>query len=572
MATKNREIAQIFKSIGEILELKGDSSFRVNSYYKASRVIGDLSQDIEKVAAEGKLRDISGIGEATAKKIEEYLETGRIGRYEELKKDIPADLIRMMEIPGLGPKTVNLLWQKLGVTTMTDLRRVMRSGQAAELPGMGEKKVQNILKGIELYSVARERMPLGVALPIAQEIAGNLRKLKGVKAAEPAGSLRRKCETIGDIDILTSGTDGAGIIKAFTELSQVKRVLAAGDTKGSVILEGDFQIDVRVVPEKSFGAALQYFTGSKAHNIRLRGLAKTKGLKVSEYGVFKGKKSIAGKDEEEVYEALGLPWMPPELREDRGEIAAAQQGRLPDLIELEDIKGDLQVHSTYSDGSNSIEEMALAAKKRGYKYICITDHSRSLKVASGLEIEELEERAEEIARLNKKLKGIRILNGAEVDILGDGRLDYPDEVLEKLDIVLGAIHSALGQEEKKMTARLLSAIENPNVDIIAHPTGRVFGQRGPSNIDLERIMKAAAETKTVLEIDAYYDRLDLNDINARMARDMGVKLEISTDAHHIDQLWMMELGVAVARRGWLTSADVINTLPADKLLKWIRSK
>jgi DNA polymerase (family 10) len=293
---------------------------------------------------------------------------------------------------------------------------------------------------------------------------------------------------------------------------------------------------------------------------------------VSEYGVFKGKRAIAGKDEEEVYAALGLPWMPPELREDRGEIAAAQENRLPDLIELKDIKGDLQTHSTYSDGSNSIEEMALAAKKRGYEYICITDHSRSLKVASGLEIDELEERTEEIARLNKKLKGIRILNGAEVDILGDGRLDYPDEVLEKLDIVLGAIHSALGQEEKKMTARLLSAIENPNVDIIAHPTGRVFGQRGPSNIDLERIMKAAAETKTVLEIDAYYDRLDLNDTNARMARDMGVKLEISTDAHHTDQLWMMELGVAVARRGWLTSSDVINTLPADKLLKWIRSK
>ena len=565
---KNREIADLLEEMADILEFKGENPFKISAYRKASRIIGDLTQDIEEIAEQGKLKEIPGIGEGMAQKIVEYLKTGKISKFEEARKGVSDELIAIMDIPGMGPKTLSMLHREKGISNLSQLEKALEDGSLMGLFGIGEKKIENIKRGIQLLKQSKGRMNLGIAFPLAKRIVEALREKTGSKSIEWAGSLRRMKENIGDIDILATGPDMEKIVHVFTHLPEVKEVLASGQTKASVIVEGGTQIDLRVVEEDSYGAALQYFTGSKAHNIHLRGIAKAKGIKINEYGVFKGKKKVGGKDEKDIYRALGMDWMEPELREDRGEIEAAQKGRLPKLVQESDIKGDLHVHSKWSDGTSSIEEVARAAQGRGYQYIAITDHSKSLRIAHGLDETRLMKQMEEIDRVNEKLKGFQILKGTEVDILAEGRLDFPEKVLEKFDIVVASIHSGFKQDRAKMTKRIIQAFENPYLHIFAHPTGRLLGARDPYEVEMDELIEAAKKFGKVLEINAYFERLDLDDIHCRKAKEMGIQVAISTDSHHPDQMWMMSLGVAVAKRGWLEKKDVLNTLSLKEILKW----
>lgn len=568
---KNQEIAEIFERLADILEFKGDNMFRINSYRKAARAIKDLTEDVEVLAKEDRLQKIPGIGSGMAEKINQYLTKGKIAKYEEVIKDVPEGLIKMLEIPSMGPKTVALIYEKLGIKNISELEKAIKSEKLRGLPSMGKKKEENMLRGIRLLKEAGKRILLGIALPIVEELVDKL-KTKGLTMVSPAGSLRRMKESVGDIDILVGAKNGGEIIKDFVSQPEVREILASGDTKGSVIVSGGIQVDIRVVNPKSFGAALQYFTGSKAHNIHLREIAKHKGLKINEYGVFKGAKKAGGAKEEDIYKVLGLPWIPPVLREDRGEIDAAGSDKLPELVTINDIKGDLHIHSEWSDGAARIEDIARAAKAIGYKYILISDHSQSTRIAGGLTPKELEEQISEIKKVNKKIKGITVLSGSECDIKNDGSMDFPDKLLAKLDIVIGAIHSGFKQDEKLLTKRITTAMKNPHVDIIAHPTGRLIAAREPYQLDLDAVLKVAGDTGTALEINAYYNRLDLNDIFSRKAKEMGIKLVIGTDSHHIDQLWMMRLGVAVARRAWLGKNDLLNTMSLDKLKCWLKEK
>jgi len=569
---KNRELADLFEKMADILEFKGENPFKISAYRKASRVIGDLTQDIEEIAEQGELKNIPGIGEGMAQKVVEYLKTGKISRFEEVKKGVPDELIAIMDIPGMGPKTLALIHKERGINNLSQLEKAVEDSSLTDLPGMGEKKIENIKRGIQLLKQSKGRMNLGVAFPVAKRIVETLRQKTGSKKIEWAGSLRRMKENIGDIDILATGLDKEKIIQAFIHLPEVKEVLASGETKASVIVERGTQIDLRVVEEDSYGAALQYFTGSKGHNIHLRGIAKAKGIKINEYGVFKGKKKIGGKEEKDVYRSLGMDWIEPELREDRGEIEAAQKGRLPKLVEETEIKGDLHVHSKWSDGTSSIEEIARAALKKSYQYVAICDHSKSLKIAHGLDESRLMEQIDEIDRINEKMKGFQILKGTEVDILSDGKLDLPEVILEKLDIVIGAIHSGFKQDKVKMTKRIIRALENPYIHILAHPSGRLLGARDPYEVEIEEVMEAAKKYGKALEINAYFERLDLDDIHCRKAKEMGIRVAIGTDSHHLDQMWMMSLGVAVAKRGWLETKDILNTFSLKEILKWCHSR
>ncbi|MEB2308252.1 MAG: DNA polymerase/3'-5' exonuclease PolX [Candidatus Brocadiaceae bacterium] len=562
---KNHEIASLFERIADIMELKGENTFRINSYRKAARVIGDLTEDIEEIAKTQKLTDIPGIGKGTAEKIIEYINSGKMSKYEEVKKGVSEETVGLMQIPGLGPKTVSLLSRELGIVGLRDLENALQAGKLKGLFGIGEKKIENIAKGIELFKISQQRISIGLAYPIVKRIIAELQRNPHMKDIQAAGSLRRMKETVGDIDILVSGAKGAEIVKAFAKMRGVTQVLAAGDTRGSVRVEEGVQVDVRVVCEDDFGSALQYFTGSKEHNIHLREIAKKKGFKINEYGIFKGDKKVGGRFEQEIYRILGMDWIPPELRENRGEIEAAQKGMLPNLIKLSDIKGDLHNHSNWSDGTPTLEEMAVHAMKMGYQYLAVSDHSRSLHVANGLKEEELLEEIEEIDRLNKKFNGFTLLKASEVDIKANGTLDFPDKLLEKLDVVVASIHSGFKQGREKITERMVAAIHNHYVNIIAHPTGRLISKREGYEIDMDKVIGACSETGTALEINCYYDRLDLNDINCRKAKESGVMIAISTDAHHVDQMWMMELGVGIARRGWVEKKNVINTLFIDKL-------
>jgi DNA polymerase (family 10) len=567
---KNKELAQIFEKMADILEFKGDNVFKINAYRKASRTLKDLTVDVEQLREAGKLMEIPGVGSGIAKKIEEYLKTGKITKYEEAKEGISDEFLNMLNIPGMGPKTLSLIHKELKISSLSELEKALHEGKLRDLPGMGAKKEENILRGIKMLQRSQQRMTLGEVLPLVDEIIHALKQKGSISKIQTAGSLRRMRETIGDIDLLAMGKDNKKIVDDFTRLSLVTDVLAAGETKASVIVQGGTQVDLRVVPEESYGAALQYFTGSKAHNIHLREIARSKGLKVNEYGIFKGDKKIGGAKEEDIYDALNVPIMPPEMREDRGEIEAAIKGKLPHLIELSDIKGDFHVHSKWSDGSATIEELAQKAKELGYEYIVIADHSQSLKIGGGLTEDELAEKIEEIKEVNKKLSGITVLSAAEVDIKADGLLDYSDEQLKALDVVIAAVHSGFKQTEGAMTQRILKALDNPYVHILAHPTGGLIGAREPYSVDLEKVMKKAADKKVALEINAYYERLDLNDTACRRAKELGAKLAIGTDSHHLDQLWMMKLGVAVARRGWLEPDDVLNTYDLKKLKHWLR--
>ena len=569
---KNREIASIFKKMADILELKDDNPFKINAYIKAARILNDLPTDIEEIAQSCELQKIPGIGKGTAEKIIEYLETGRITKFEQLRQDTSKELIALLGIPSLGPKTVALLHNEFKINNLEDLKQVIADGRITHLPGMGEKKIENIMRGIELYALSKERMLLSEALNTARETIKQLKKSIDINMIEAAGSLRRGKETIGDIDILATGKKGREIIDVFVHLPLANDILAHGDTKGSIVTATGTQLDLRVVGKDSFGAALQYFTGSKSHNIRLREIAKKEHLKINEYGIFSAKKKIGGKREKDIYTTLHMDWIPPELREDRGEIEAALNHALPSLLNNSDIKGDLHVHSTYSDGAHSLEEIARKAKEMGYQYIAITDHSQSLKIAKGLSEAQLREKIAEGKRINKKLSGITILIGTEVDIKSDGTLDYPDTLLKQLDLVIGAIHSGFKQKREQITKRIVTAMKNPYLHIIAHPTGRLLGEREPYDLDINQVIEMAGKTGTALEINAHTERLDLDDINCMKAKQKGVKIAIGTDAHHVDQLWMMELGVTVARRGWLEARDVLNTLPAEELIKWTKNK
>ncbi|MFH1288791.1 MAG: DNA polymerase/3'-5' exonuclease PolX [bacterium] len=569
---KNREISVLFEHIADILELKGENIFRINAYRKASRILQDLSEDIEEIDKQGKLKEIAGIGSGMIEKIEEFLNTGKIKRYEELKKEVPDGLVSLLSVPGLGPKGVSKLNRELGIKDIDDLKKAINDGRLCELEGFGEKKEENIARGVEIFESNKGRISLGSAFPIVENILEYLFLLKEIEKAIPAGSLRRMKETIGDIDILVTGKSGRQIIEHFKKYPGVKEVLASGETKGSVRVDGGIQVDLRFVPEESFGSALQYFTGSKNHNIKLREMAKKIGLKVNEYGVFRGEERLGGKSEDEIYKLLNLPLVPPEMREDRGEIEFAVKGQMPNLVENRNIRGDLHVHSRYSDGINSLREIADAGKKMGYEYIAITDHSQSLHIGHGLTVEKLEKQIEEIDAVNKEIKGITILKGSEVDIKNDGGLDFPDNLLKKLDIVIASIHSGFKQDEDRLTGRALDAMDNPYVSIFAHPTGRLIGERDAYQINIEKVINKAAGKNIALEINAYYKRLDLNDINSRRAKEIGAKLAIGTDAHNIGQLWMMKFGVGVARRGWLENKDVLNTFSLKALKNWLKGR
>lgn len=569
---KNREIATLFQKMADVLEFKDDNPFKINAYRKSARILNDLTTDIEEIVRAGKVQTIPGIGKGTAEKIKEYLETGIITKFEQLRKGISDELIALLEIPSLGPKTVALLHKEMKINSLEDLKQAIADERITQLPGMGKKKAENISRGIQLYTLSKERMLLGEALNTAREAIAQLEKSTKITGIECAGSLRRGKETIGDIDILATGKKGKEIVAAFVQLPLAHDILAQGDTKGSIVTATGTQLDLRVVGKDSFGAALQYFTGSKAHNIHLREIAKREGLKINEYGIFSAEKKIGGKQEEDIYATLHMDWIPPELREDRGEIEAALKHTLPSLLQHSDIKGDLHVHSTYSDGAYSLEEIALKAKDMGYHYVAVTDHSQSLKIAKGITEARLKEKIAEVKRLNKRLSGIKILVGTEVDIKNDGMLDYPDTLLKQLDLVIGAIHTGFKQSREQITKRIVTAMKNPYLHIIAHPTGRLLGEREPYEVDIDQVIEMANRTGTALELNAYTERLDLDDINCIKAKQKGVLLAIGTDAHHLDQLWMMELGVMVARRGWLEPKNVLNTFTAAELIKWTKSK
>lgn len=565
------KVASIFKEMADLLSIKGENPFRVRAYEKAAGALEHLPGDLENLYNQDKLKDIPGIGKGMLEKIATILNTGKLPAYEELKSEMPEGARELLFISEVGPKTIKLLYERAGVRNIKDLEASIKSGKLRDLPSMGAKTEENILRGIKFYRTSKARILLGRAQPLVEEVIAELKNKASswIERISPAGSLRRSKETIGDIDILVSSTNSGPIMNIFTQLSFVKEILAKGETKSSILTTQGLQMDLRVVLPDSFGAALQYFTGSKSHNINLRERAIKRGLKINEYGVFtqKGKK-IAGRNEEEVYASLGLPLIPPELREDRGEIEAAEKGKLPSLLREEEIKGDLHIHTKMSDGVNTIEELVEKAKSKGYEYIAITDHSFSLRVGRGLSIETLLAQIEEIKKINSHLADFRVLAGSEVDIKKDGSLDYPDEVLGKLDIVIAAIHTGFKQDKETITTRVVKAMENPFVQIFAHPTGRLLGEREAYSIDLDKVLEVAKDRGIWLEINAQPQRLDLTDTWIMEAKKRGVKLAIGTDAHHKESLDFMSLGVATARRGWCQAPDVVNTLSLEEFLAY----
>ena len=571
---KQHEIAALFAQMADLLECRGDNPFRIRAYRRAAQNLESFSGDLQRVADEDRLTELSGIGVDLADKIREYLATGTIVAVEALKRSIPRGVLELLEVPGLGPKTAKLLTERLRIATLAQLEEAARTHRLQKLPGFQEKKEQNILKGIGILRRGRERMHLGTALSLADELLALLKRTRGVSRASTAGSLRRMKETIGDLDLLAASSRPTRAMEALQHSPFCARVLASGTTKSSILTPEGVQVDLRVVPSESFGAALQHFTGSKEHNVRLRELAIKQGLKVNEYGVFRlsSKKRIVGREEAEVYKALRLAWIPPEIREDSGEIDAAKSRQLPSLVEAGDIRGDFHIHTTWSDGSDSLDTMAKAGAARGYQYLAICDHSQSLKVAHGMSVTRLRQQMADIRALNARLKQFRLLMGAEVDILNDGSLDYPDRVLADLDFVVGSIHSGFTQSEAALTRRLVTAMRNPYVTLVAHPTGRLMGQREPYPIDLEAVFRAARETGTALEINAYPKRLDLGDTAARRAKETGAMLAISTDSHSLDQLGQMAIGLGVARRAWAEPRHLLNCLSLDQLLRWIARK
>ncbi len=571
---KNQELAKIFYEIADYLAME-KVAFKPYAWQRVAIALETLERDIQELYKKGgvtALEEIPGVGKSIAEKIEEYLKTGKIRYYEELKRKTPVNLSELMRVEGMGPKKAKVLYERLGVKNVKDLEKAAKTHQIASLFGFGPKTEKNILEGIAFLKKSKGRFLLGEILPRVKEIIWMFENLKEVEKATAAGSVRRMKETIGDVDFLVISKNPEKVMDFFVSLPGVVKIWGKGSTKSSVRLKEGFDMDLRVVPAKSYGAALQYFTGSKEHNIVLRKIAIDKGLKLSEYGLFRGPRMVEGKTEEDVYKALGMEWIPPELRENQGEIELALAGKLPRLVELKDIKGDLHVHSNWDGGVNSIEEMANIARKMGYEYIGISDHTKFLRIEKGLDEKKLAQRDKEIDKINSKFKiqnsKLRLLKGCEANIMNDGSIDIRDEYLAKLDYVIAGIHSNFKMPKEKTTERMIKAMRNPNVDIISHPTGRILKRREEYQIDFDRILRVAKETGTILEINSFPERLDLNDQNIHRAKTAGVKMVVNTDSHYKDHMRLMEFGVAQARRGWAEEEDVINTQPLEKLLKY----
>ncbi len=577
----NATLSAIFDQMADVMEILGEDPFRVNTYRKVARIVGEMPTDVGVLLENGQLAEVPGIGKSTLAKIDEFVKTGTIKAHQELLARIPPSLLELLKIPGVGPKSVKTLYQNLHVGSIADLKQALDKGQVETLPGFGQKKAAGIRRGIEFLEKATGRIRIDQALVAAHAVTTHLRQLPGIDRIEAAGSLRRCAETIGDVDILVTTGKMRGaqspeeLIESFTHAPFVERILGAGGTKGSAIIRTEttpVQVDVRVVPPESFGAALQYFTGSKAHNVRLREIAQKAKLKLNEYGLFEDDTAVAGAVEEEIYAKLGLDFIDPRLREDRGEVEAARDHALPKLVRLEDIRGDFHAHTTATDGNATIEEMAQAAQERGYEFLCITDHSQSTVIANGQSPQRLAKQIEQIHKINARLKGITLLAGAEVDILAGGTLDFEDKLLADLDFVVASIHSALGSPRERVTMRTLKAMDNPYVTCIGHPTGRVIGHREAMDLDMPAVIAHAAQTGTALEVNADPSRLDLKDVHCKMAVEAGVKLALGTDAHSTGSLVFMTFGVATAARGWAAKADIVNTLSVSKLKSWLRAK
>jgi DNA polymerase (family 10) len=574
---KNSDVAKAMRDLGfltEMMEEDPNVQFRARAYYRAADTIASLQENVIDIYGRqgvNGLLEIPAVGKAIASKIEEYLKGGKIQHLEELKAKVPIDIDELYGIEGIGPKTIKMFYDKLQIKNLADLEKAATEGKLKTLPGFTEKKEQDIFKRIEFFKRGKGRLIIGEVYPLVKQIEKRLQHIAGVKNAVAAGSIRRMKETIGDIDYLVAANDPKRVIDFFVKMPEVQEILGMGQAKAFVKLASGIDADLLVVPEESWGAALQYFTGSKEHSVQLRKIAISKDFRLNEWGVFKGDKRIAGATEEGVYKTLGLQWIPPEMRENAGEIELGRQDKVPKLVEYGSLKGDLQVHSENSDGTATIEEMARGAKAFGLDYIAITDHTKSLKLAGGLEEQELLEQADKISQLNDRLREeFRILSSAEVNIMKDGSLDIPNTVLDKLDIVGAAIHSHFNLPIETQTERLIKAAKNPSVDILFHPTGRLINRRAGYLVDIEKLIDVAKDTNTVLEIDAHYDRLDLKDEYVRMAVRNGVKLVIDSDAHHPIHYSFLTFGIAQARRGWAIQSDILNTLPADKLLNALK--
>jgi len=575
MHVENREIATVFEELANLLKILQDDpkwNWKSIAYDRAARAVESYPERLEDLARDPsrKLTEIPGVGEDLAKKIVELIETGKSEYHQEQLKKIPHGLLDLLRLQTVGPQKVRLFLKELNVKNIDDLEAAAKSGRLRELPGMSVKSEQNILKAIEAERRTSGRFRLDTALRAAEELTEYLKKFKGVEQVTPAGSLRRGRDTVGDLDLLVTGRDHPGIAEHFVKFPGMAQLLARGEDKVSLKLKNDLQVDVRMLEPASYGAALAYFTGSKEHNVALRERAKRRGWKLSEYGLFDGDKVIAGRTEEEIYKRLDLPWIPPELRENWGEIEAAEKGELPKLVELQDMRGDLQMHTTASDGHATVEEMAAAARQLGYQYILITDHSKAVTIANGLDNKRAVENIRRIKATAKKVKGITIWAGAEVDILAEGQLDYPDEILRQFDVVLASVHSRMTQPGEEMTERLLKALRNPYVKILGHPTGRQVLRREPFKFDLERVLSEAQRLSVILELNANPERLDLCDRHVKLARDKGMRLIISTDAHRPEHLKFMRYGVMTARRGWMEKKNILNTYPPEKLLASLR--
>ncbi len=569
--TKNAEVVRVLKEMALLLQVQGADPFKAQAYQRGVRSITSLGEDIAAIAARDELTDIPGIGKGLAEVIKDYLDDGQVEKLNELRTRVPIQVMELDAIPGVGPRTMKLVYDKLGVTDLESLERAADEGLLEDLPGLGKKTQEQILRGIAVAKSGMGRTLLADGLLDAEAIVTKLRKLEDVKRIDITGSSRRRRETIGDIDILVDAEVSGTIMETFVGIEGVADVLAHGDTKSSIRLQSNLQVDLRVVTSDSYGAGLQYFTGSVDHNVKLRALAQKKNLRLNEYGLFKGEKKIAGDDEEGIYKTLGMDWIPPELREDQGEIEAAQEGTLPKLIEMKDIRGDLHSHTDQSDGKNTIEEMLDAAQKKGYEYYCVSDHTQSLTIANGMDEARLLKRIDEIDDLNSSGRWkMKILKGAEVDILKNGELDIKDEVLAQLDIVTVSIHSRMKDSKEMMTERVCEALRNRYAHILGHPTGRLLLKRPEFEIDLQQVFEMAVENNVIMELNAHPQRLDLNPGNLRIAKRLGLKVAINTDAHWTDELDHMRFGVYQARRGWIERDDVINTMSLKSMLKAIK--
>jgi DNA polymerase (family 10) len=570
----NKQITKVFEDIADFLELKGENVFKIRAYQKAARSIEQSSIELEQMVNEDRLKEVPGVGEAIAKKITELVTTGKLEYFEKLKAEFPPGISTLLDIPGIGPKTAMLLSNELDINSIEELEKAILEGKVAQLPRMGEKTADNILRHLRALRRKDQRIPLGDAVNIMDEIFSRLREVPGIKNLTPAGSLRRFKETVGDIDLMGTADNAEAVIDSFVSLPIVKEVLAKGTTKASVIVTSGLQVDLRIVEHEAFGSLLQHFTGSKQHNIDLRERAHRQGLSLSEYGItdIETGKIETFLSEAAFYKRLDLQYIPPEIREGTEEIEKAAKGTIPRLVEVSDIKGEFHVHTDWSDGHDTIESMVMAAKARSYEYICISDHSGGRGIAHGLNKERLEQQVLEINELNRRTSGIRILAGMEVDIRADGSLDMPDDLLKRLDVVTASVHSSMEQTQEKTTARIIQAMENPNVDILAHPTGRLMPNRQAMDIDMEAVFQTALHTGTVLEINAMPDRLDLKDTHIYRARQLGIALVINTDSHSTEHLPLMRFGIGIARRGWCEARDILNTRPLTEVMKYIESK